>query len=111
MWRAFLFLPLLGCAVSDLGVPCDLSPPGDGLRANQVAVRFGAMECESGTCVATPGEAGACTLPCLDDSSCASAGMVCRPLVLTPEVLAALETQGTWLGTRQSSFCVRPATP
>lgn len=98
-------IPLVGCAVSDLGTPCDLAPPGGGLRVNQAALRFGAMECESGTCVATPGHDGACTVPCLDDGPCAPAGMSCQALVLTPEVLAALEAQGAWLGTRHSSFC------
>lgn len=105
MWRALFFIVFTGCATSDLGAPCDLAPPDDGLRANQAALRFGAMECESGTCVATPGHGGACTVPCLDDTTCQRAGMTCQPLVLTPEVLAALEAQGAWLGTRQSSFC------
>lgn len=107
MWRWLcLLLPLSGCAVSDLGFPCEAGSASP-LRANQTLVRFGAMECESGTCVATPGGAGACTVPCLDDRPCAPAGMTCQPLVLTPEVLAALEAQGAWLGTRHSSFCAR----
>lgn len=106
MWRLLCLFPLVGCAVSDLGAPC-VAGDATTLRANQTLVRFGAMECESGTCVATAAAAGACTVPCLDDGPCAPAGMTCQPLVLTPEVLAALEAQGAWLGTRHSSFCAR----
>ncbi len=103
-------LPLLGCSTSDLGLPCRATGPGDGgasLRANQALVRFGAMACESAVCVATADEAGLCSAPCLDDTSCAPAGLTCQALVLTEETLAALEADGAWLGTRQPRFCAR----
>ena len=90
---AFLFAG--ACARTDLGAPCHLQDAkGAELRPQpgREYLYLGSSECESFTCLATPGsQAGYCSQPCSGSGASCPAGLTCTQLNLDQSYLDAMK--------------------
>ena len=116
-----LSLTLLGaCARTDLGSPCHLQD-ANGAEVKPLPGReylyLGSSECESFTCLATPGSGGAyCSQACSGAGASCPSGLSCSGLTLNDTYLAVMKArlpadqyQALFGQVTSSFYCVRGA--
>jgi hypothetical protein len=95
---ALLFLlSAAACARTDVGAPCHLIDPQGG-ELSQLPGReyifLGSSECQSFSCLATPGTAGGyCSQSCAGPSASCPAGLSCAALSIDDGYLATLKAR------------------
>ena len=88
---AVLLILSAGCARTDLGAPCHLQDASGAElhpRPGREYLYLGSSECESFSCLATPGAtSGYCSQPCAGTSASCPSGMTCSALALDSSYL------------------------
>ena len=114
-----LLLTLLGaCARTDLGSPCHLQDARGAEVKPQPGREYlylGSSECESFTCLATPGSGGAyCSQACAGAGASCPSGLSCGQLSLNDSYLAVMKArlppdqyQALFGQVTSSYYCVR----
>ena len=113
-----LLLVAAACARTDLGAPCHLQDANGAElhpRPGREYLYLGSSECESFSCLATPGAtAGYCSQPCGGPGSSCPSGMSCAALALDSSYLDYMHAtmpparyQALFGQLSGSSYCVR----
>ncbi|HSM94013.1 MAG TPA: adventurous gliding motility lipoprotein CglC [Anaeromyxobacteraceae bacterium] len=123
-----------GCQQPDVGARCLIPsyPPAAGstpIHPEPTSIsgdylETGNLACDSLVCIVSPATSGKysacdgdncgyCSKPCVSDSDCfkSETGLVCRPVVLAPEIIAELDPAlaERYLGdARYSRYCAVP---
>jgi hypothetical protein len=119
LFAACLVLSLtVACARTDLGSPCHLQDAAGAEVTPQPGREYlylGSSECESFSCLATPGASGSyCSQACAGPGASCPAGLACGQLSLNAGYLAVMrqrlsakEFEGLFGQLTSSYYCVR----